>query len=773
MPSDPPRPIAKGPDDATGTSPAGLSGISKLFGLEGRRPEETATAAASPPSDTASPPSDTTDQWSAATEGTASGLADASGRMVHGRYRLIAELASGGMGITYRAWDTNVGLPVVVKMPKREVRRDREAMARFAREIEAMRAVPHESIVPITDSGDDEGCPFVAMRFLPGGSLADYRRWDDAGAPIKNQPGMLHFWLPGVAAALDQIHAKGLLHRDVKPGNIFLDAFLRPFLGDFGIAKVVDDSGGLAREATLTATQMAVGTPEYMAPELFKPRVQLDGRVDEYALAVTVYEMLCGEKPFTGSTAHIIVEHSSLPVPQLERRCPGLPRSVYEAVHRALAKKPEERFSTCGEFAAAVLTELKPVGLEAGVARLLCPGCRNILKLPRRAAGRSGRCPRCKAAMDVAADLGSLWLEAEERGGAYDKPFTAVEMELRTGQELPSENGDRASRPQRGRWGAREWTAIAVALGCGLAIGYPGGSLVATSQANAKLTAENGTLLGELAAASKAREALQKTVEANAKLTAENVRLTQELTAASTYLQRATKSIGIELIKIPKGSFMMGDGGEVRVTLSRDFWLARTEVTRGQWEELMGTTPWGRLTRSGSTRNTDADLPAVNVSWDDATEFCRKLTERERASGQLQGEEVYRLPTEAEWEYACRAGTTTEFSFGYEESKLGDFGWFSGNSGSNAHPVGTRNPNPWGLCDMHGNVWEWCSDWYAANLAGGVDPAGPAGGSYRVNRGGGWATDPVYCRSAIRDDDYPSLRDDYLGFRVARSQSVK
>lgn len=457
MPADPPRPIAKGPHDATGTSLAGLSGISKLFGLKGKRLEETVTAAASPPSDPL-------DRWSAAMEGNASGLAYASGQMVHGRYRLIAELASGGMGITYRAWDTNVGLPVVVKMPKRELRRDREAMARFAREIEAMRAVPHESIVPITDSGDDEGCPFVAMRFLPGGSLADYRQWDDAGAPIKNQPGMLHFWLSGVAAALDKIHTMGLLHRDVKPGNVFLDAFLRPFLGDFGIAKVVDDSGGLAREATLTATQMAVGTPEYMAPELFKPRVQLDGRVDQYALAVTVYEMLCGEKPFTGSTAHIIVEHSSLPVPLLERRCPGLPRSVYEAVHRALAKKPEERFSTCGEFAAVVLAELQPVGLEADVARLLCPGCRNILKLPRRAAGRSGRCPRCKAAMNVAADLGSLWLENERQGEQSQATSNRPPQQPSTAEEKSPVSGERTASmdkaTQRRNVSGAVWNAV-------------------------------------------------------------------------------------------------------------------------------------------------------------------------------------------------------------------------------------------------------------------------------------------------------------------------
>ncbi|MFM9195550.1 MAG: serine/threonine-protein kinase, partial [Planctomycetia bacterium] len=253
----------------------GLSGITDMFGLgDGQRATGT------------EPDTGTIGRWVSATEGTVYGSGDVSGRLVHGRYRLIAELGAGGMGVTYRAWDTQAGIPVVVKMPKREVRHDREVMTRFAREIEAMRAVPHPSIVPITDSGDDSGCPFVAMRFLPGGSLADYRRRDESDRPIVNPPGMLFFWLPGVAEALDRIHARRMLHRDVKPGNIFLDGFLKPYLGDFGIAKVVDDSGGLQKEQTLTATKMAVGTPEYMAPELFKPRSKPDGRVDQYALAV-------------------------------------------------------------------------------------------------------------------------------------------------------------------------------------------------------------------------------------------------------------------------------------------------------------------------------------------------------------------------------------------------------------------------------------------------------------------------------------------------------
>ena len=416
MPSDLPE---QSGDTPGATESGDLSGISSMFGLQDEKGDTGANT-------------DTVGRWVSATEGTVSPSGDASGRLVHGRYRLIAELGEGGMGVTYRAWDTKAHVPVVVKMPKREVRQDRDVMTRFAREIDAMRAVPHESIVPITDHGNDEGCPFVVMRFLPGGSLADYRRWDEAGNPIRNPPGMLHFWLRGVAAALDHIHSRGMLHRDVKPGNIFLDGFLKPYLGDFGIAKVVDESGGLAKEQTLTATKMAVGTPEYMAPELFKPRSKPDGRVDQYALAVTVYEMLAGEKPFKGDRAHIVVEHTAVPVPSLAAKTPGLPQRLCIAVEKGLAKKPDERFATCSEFAAAVLADLARLPLETDVVRLLCPGCKNILKMPRQAAGRTGKCPRCREALDVAADLGSLWLEAEERGGGSAEPQGSALAPVRT-----------------------------------------------------------------------------------------------------------------------------------------------------------------------------------------------------------------------------------------------------------------------------------------------------------------------------------------------------
>ncbi len=234
--------------------------------------------------------------------------------------------------------------------------------------------------------------------------------------------------------------------------------------------------------------------------------------------------------------------------------------------------------------------------------------------------------------------------------------------------------------------------------------------------------------------------------------------------AQGVKLKSVTNSIGMELIEIPAGKFTMGKDAGVDVTLTKSFVLGKYEVTQGQWKSVMGSEPW----EGQSSVQIGEDNPATYVSWDDATEFCKKLTQRE-----LTGEE-YRLPTEAEWEYACRAGTETAFSFGNDESKLGEYAWFDGNTivvrEQYAHKVGLKKPNPWGLYDMHGNVWEWCSDWYGGNLSGGADPTGPSGGSNRVFRGGSWWFYPGLCRSAFRFFLDPSNRGDYLGFRVARSQ---
>ena len=209
----------------------------------------------------------------------------------------------------------------------------------------------------------------------------------------------------------------------------------------------------------------------------------------------------------------------------------------------------------------------------------------------------------------------------------------------------------------------------------------------------------------------------------------------------------------------------------VRVLLSRGYWLGVYEVTQSKWMQVM---PIGHWKGKRSTKD-GADFPATFIRWDDAVDFCQKLTVREREAGRLSADWEYTLPTEAQWERACRARTETKFSFGDDELKLSDYAWFRDNvkqlREGYAHQVGQKKPNPWGLYDMHGNVWEWCRDWYQVKLPGGRDPEMTKSSPYRarVVRGGSWFDVAGNCRSIGRSGyDWP-YRNHNIGFRVALS----
>jgi formylglycine-generating enzyme required for sulfatase activity len=253
------------------------------------------------------------------------------------------------------------------------------------------------------------------------------------------------------------------------------------------------------------------------------------------------------------------------------------------------------------------------------------------------------------------------------------------------------------------------------------------------------------------------------------------------------------------MVFIPPGTFRMGsptnevdrydwEGPQTVVTISRGYWLGKYEVTQGEYEAVMGNNPswfngvrevWNTSCQCNTNKDfTGLSRPVEGVSWDDAAAYCAALTEREREAGRIATNSVYRLPTEAEWEYACRGWTSTRFSYGDdpEYTNLTNYAWYVNNSEGQTHPVGEKLPNAWGLYDMHGNVFEWCQDWFG-DYPGGIalDPQGPAipspkWGSFRVIRGGSWCDEDWWacarcCRSAGRLHDSPAAGGG-IGFRA-------
>ena len=226
------------------------------------------------------------------------------------------------------------------------------------------------------------------------------------------------------------------------------------------------------------------------------------------------------------------------------------------------------------------------------------------------------------------------------------------------------------------------------------------------------------------------------------------------------------KGVTMKLVRIRPGRFIMGspdsekgrrddEGPQHGVVITKPFYLGVTKVTQAQYEAVMGKNPSHSQFR-GPTN------PVVGVSWNDAVLFCRKLSAK---TGK-----ILRLPTEAEWEYACRAGSMTRYSFGDSESALVAYAWYNANSESRPHPVAQKKPNAWGLYDMHGNVWEWCADWYGTYPTGrATDPQGVASGGERATRGGSWGVSAAICRCAKRTGRAPTYGEGGLGFRCART----
>jgi formylglycine-generating enzyme required for sulfatase activity len=478
-----------------------------------------------------------------------------------------------------------------------------------------------------------------------------------------------------------------------------------------GVVKVLDF--GLARLRSegapgtrLTQLDAFMGTPEYVAPEQATDARQADTRADIYSLGCTLYALLTGRPPFQEDTlVKAVMAHIEKEARPPHELRPEVPPELSAVVAKMLAKDPARRYQRPIEVAQALAPFVKAGGKPVAV----------------RGASVS---PAVKAAEESGSPF----------GGLGDTPAPTLPA-------TKAKKGRPAKKPAPVAWWKRPallagaWAALALAVGVWLLLGvvFRKGETSADTKkvADGKGVADTKKVADGKGVAGAPPEPL----------------------AGDT----VTSSLGMKFAWIPPGTFLMGgdrydDEKPVhRVRISRGFYLGAYPVTQKQWREVMGDNP---------SRFTGPDRPVEGVSWDDCQAFCKRLNGRDGKS--------YRLPTEAEWEYACRAGTTTEYYSGDGEAALKKVGWYAGNSNWETHPVGRLEKNAWGLYDMHGNVWQWCQDWYHGphDGAAAVDPRGPDFGDYRIQRGGSWGSDAENCRAAYRAWDGPASRTDRVGCRV-------
>ena len=292
-----------------------------------------------------------------------------AGQMID-RYHIIEQLGQGGMATVYKAFDTRLERDVAIKIIRREVFSTEmleRVLKRFEREAKALAKLTHPNIVPILDYGEHEGAPYLVMAYLPGGTLKDR-----PAKPIPWQEAV-KLVLP-LGRALQEAHRANILHRDVKPANVLITSGGEPVLCDFGIAKILD----LEEGSTLTGAGVGIGTPEYMSPEQGMGR-EVDGRTDQYALGVVLFELITGKKPYTADTPMaVLFKHVSDPLPRPGQFIPGLPEAVEQVLFKALAKQPGERYADMG----ALVTALEKLAGNAQPASVNEPAVATLLETP-------------------------------------------------------------------------------------------------------------------------------------------------------------------------------------------------------------------------------------------------------------------------------------------------------------------------------------------------------------------------------------------------------
>ena len=687
---------------------------------------------------------------------------DSLGRLGH--YDVLEVVGRGAFGTVLRAFDAKLQRVVAIKVLAPEMAATSPARKRFLREARSSAAVRHENVVAIY-AVEDEPISYLVMEYIPGRTLQ--QRLEEQG-PL-DVAGVLQIGKQ-IADGLAAAHAEDLIHRDVKPGNILLEGGVndRVKITDFGLARTADD-------ASMTQSGMIAGTPLYMAPEQALGQ-KLDQRADLFSFGSVLYQMISGRPPFRAPTTVAVLKRVSEDEPRpIQEIIPETPNWICRLISRLHAKNPDDRYRSAKE-----------------VSDLLAQCSIDL---------QAGRIP-----------------QIHDSSSAADENKLAVTSKL--------------SQPRRSRslmWGPIAKVAIAlILLGVGCFTVY---QLMTGSDSPTEFGAQSDRDVEPPKPPSAPRIPVEPVqwpadapVLAIAPFNTDEAKQHQRAWAEYLGLQaekqillgqtKDGKDVTLDMALIPPGEFLLGssdeqiaqfreqyrdngltqrdfkwldrEGPQRAVRITRPFYMSRTEFTNDQFRrfvdadnfkteaESSGKGSWamqnGRMVRDPSRnwqtqRSTGPDAPVIHVTWNDANACCAWLSRQE-------ADLTFALPTEAQWEYACRAGSTTAWCFGNETELLKDYAianinWF--------RLVGTKKQNAFSLNDMHGNVWEWCHDsYYSYRDAASTDPVGPLDGANKITRGGNcfggfdkssW-NNGSDCRSAVRYEKPADHSVMDTGFRV-------
>ena len=618
--------------------------------------------------------------------------------LVLGNYVVRDRIGAGGMGQVFLAWHRRMERVVALKTLPDQASAGEESLARFRREVLSAAQLSHPNIVAAYDADISQGVHFLVMEYVDGPNLAELVR-RLGPLPLGQAVG----YVLDAARGLAYAHARGIVHRDVKPSNLIV--------GSSGVVKVLDL--GLARTtAAATGSELTMpgdvlGTIEYMAPEQAAGAPAVDGRADIYGLGCTLYRLITGELPYRGgSPLELIAAHREQKVPSLRASRDDVPRALDAVFKRMVAKQPDERFPNMDEVVAAL---------------------EKLRLAERRSAARVGGVTRD---VDRLAAPGSSSGASQSGGEMLLVPTTAHHRHEPDIVEVAETAARSSARPA-------ELPVAAPPVPPMLALV----TLVAALAGITALSWFDAKPVADVASAP------------HATMTGANS--ARKWAASLGVPMSMTNSIGMRFVLIPPDG-IESNGLQATAPLAAGrvdtpFYYGMHEVTRAQFQQFLSAS--GYLAARPPSLPAQGDRrPAIGVTAADAEGFCHWLSDREAAR--------YRLPTEAEWAHACRAGAATQWWFGEDAAELDRYAWYQSNSAGRAHQVGLRDANPFGLHDLLGNAAEWCT----AALSPARDRPNAPGASQYVLRGGSWSS-PADALDGVPDGGQ-ALTPAVGGFRV-------